>query len=84
MALALTAHAQRRAPTTPTSRSHTLTPRAGEPVTLSFPGVTDASCMIKISTNVSAFSLEGGAQVQNGKLVLCPRQPWARSPRASR
>lgn len=72
VALALTAHAHAAGANYTDIQIDTLTPKAGEPITLSFPGVTDASCMIKISTNVSAFSLEGGAQVQNGKLVFVP------------
>jgi len=72
MALALGAHAHAAGSNYTDIQIDTLTPKAGEPITLSFPGVTDPSCMIKISTNVSAFSLEGGAPVQNGKLTFVP------------
>lgn len=72
MALALMAQAHAAGSTYTDIQIDTLTPKAGEPITLSFPGVTDPACMIKISTNVSAFSLEGGAVVQNGKLVFVP------------
>jgi hypothetical protein len=50
----------------------TLTPKYGEPITFTFPGITSPSCMIKLSSNVSNFSLEGGAQVKSGKLTFVP------------
>jgi hypothetical protein len=54
----------------------TLTPKQGEPITFSFPGVTSPSCMINMSANVSNFLLEGGAQVKYGKLTFVPMTPF--------
>jgi hypothetical protein len=72
MALTLMAQAHAAGANFTDIQVDTLTPKSGEPITFSFTGVTDPSCMIKISTNVSAFSLEGGAPVQNGKLSFVP------------
>jgi hypothetical protein len=72
MAIALGAHAHAAGSNYTDIQIDTLTPKMGEPITLSFTGVTDPSCMVKISSNVSAFSMEGGGQVQNGKLSFVP------------
>ncbi len=47
-------------------------PKMGDAITLNFPGLT-SSCGVNISSNVSGFTIPGGAMVQDGKLTFVPQ-----------
>lgn len=53
----------------------TPNPKSGDPVTLSFPGLT-TSCAVSVTSNAYGFLMPGGTLVQNGKLSFVPQSVY--------